>query len=243
MESKISLHVKSPTGVSRMFSPNTYRATYPVFAPSILYGFLCNLAGIEMRLKNPTYDNVSMCDDLPNIGIKVAYKTLPIPYELFQHTLKTVKNTKTLKLNNVHQQSVRQSIRPMKSGYLYGIDMWIELTASNEIIRRIRNALNGIIDPLMNTGGYRYGHLFLGDSTCLVSYIAEKSIPNDDMYWMKWMNADTRKIQAKGFNMPIWVNRMYPNLTRYGQFSIVHGTYDIADQITVGPKENVHENV
>lgn len=238
MPDNIILRVQAPMAVSRPLVTNHQRGTYQVLSPSLIYGLICNIAGIETRIMKEGSVSYTMRDDVPPIDFNIGYTKMPITSTVYEHTLKLMQNSNELaKLGDARINKCRQSIQPKRTSYLYGIDMYIIVHADEHIIRRIHRYMDGILDPMMNTPDMRYGGLFLGSNNCILSSLAVVDTVPEKLYWMVDTTSDTKETHIISSMLPIWIDREFPTKTTYGEFSIMHQN-SIGSTITVGPRRN-----
>ena len=235
-ESNLILHIKAPLGVSRQLSTESHRGTYPVLSHTTLYGLLCNLAGVEMRVYDPNFKNMAIRTDLPKIGIRVGYVSLPMHSRLFEHTLKKMKNgDKKSEIGDVGK-ACRQFIKPKRTDYLTKLDLYVEVSARSELIDRIRRYITGVnVDTILGTDKVRYGLPFIGTNNCTVQSIdIVDTFPDGELYWLNHMTKTTQKTHEFAVSMPVWIDRQHVNNTKVGYFSVMRGV-DLGDMVSIGP--------
>ncbi len=158
------LRVRAPFAAFRTFQAGVYRATSPVMPPSVAYGLVLNLAGIEMREYSPKNVTTLIHPDLPCLRIAVGIIKPPELCSLYQqlHTYRVGSDAQT-KLLASKTHGAKYWIAPTRRELLVdyngviGIESPHELRLAEQVRRGLRGELNAA----------RYGLPFAGDNNFL----------------------------------------------------------------------------
>lgn len=160
------LRVRAPFAAFRGFQAGVYRATSPVMPPSVAFGLVLNLAGIEMRA--PMSGQTTLIrDDIPNLclAIGTVAGTRSEICTLYQqlHSYPVGNSGKELALRT---HGAKYWIVPVRREILVDLDMVIGVQSGDrELFERIKRSLQGELDLP------RYGLPFAGDNNFLFDRI------------------------------------------------------------------------
>lgn len=170
---EVVLRVRAPFAAFRPFQAGSYRATTPVMPPSVAYGLLLNLAGIDAR------DPASFADGEPTrfrsglpeievaVGTLVASESSVVLQQLHQYP---VGNSGKELAPRTH--GAKYWIAPVKREVLVGYDGAIAARGLDEtFVTRLRDAVRGAPHRP------RYGLPFLGDNNFLLDRVEETTSP------------------------------------------------------------------
>jgi CRISPR-associated protein Cas5t len=181
------IHVKAPFAAYRYFQAGNYRVTMPTMPHSAAYGFILNLAGIEMRtainemttlIKEVTKD-YSFGDNefIPTIEIAIGDIETPTKGSVYQqlHDYPPAIN----EVKKERAKGTKPRILPTRREFLIGLNTIIGVrTNLSGFMKIILKGMNGDIDN-------RYGLPFAGDNNYLFDFldIYEKAIYPTTWYY------------------------------------------------------------
>ena len=179
------LHIYAPFAAFRGFQAGTYRATSPVMPPSTAFGFLLNLAGIEMRgsLSDVT---TTIRTDLPRLLIAIGLLSQPERCTLYQqlHSYRVGTDEKTKGLA-MKTKGAKYQIVPVRREILVGYNSIIGVQSEDsDFLRHIKSSLGG--DKVAS----RYGLPFLGDNNLLPDRVDILDVPSPSTQWYARMGPD-----------------------------------------------------
>lgn len=170
---EIVLRVRAPFAAFRPFQAGSYRATTPVMPPSVAYGLLLNLAGIDAR------DPASFADGEPTrfrsglpeievaVGTLVASETSVVLQQLHKYPVGDFGEELAPRTHGA-----KYGIAPVKREVLVGYDGAIAARGLDEtFVTRLRDAVRGAPHRP------RYGLPFLGDNNFLLDRVEETTSP------------------------------------------------------------------
>ncbi len=156
------LRVCAPFAAFRTFQAGVYRATSPVMPPSVAYGLVLNLAGVEMRVYSPKSTTTLIRPDLPCLRIAVGIVKTPELCSLYQqlHTY-PVGNSGAEFQSRTH--GAKYWIAPTRRELLvdYNGIIGIESPRELKLAEQVHRGLRGELDTT------RYGLPFAGDNNFL----------------------------------------------------------------------------
>ncbi len=162
MMERFWLRVRAPFASFRTFQAGVYRATSPVMPPSVAYGLVLNLAGIEMREYSPKSATTLIRPDLPCLRIAVGIIKPPELCSLYQqlHTY-PVGNSGAEFQSRTH--GAKYWIAPTRRELLVDYNGVIGIESPHELslAEQVRRGLRGELDKA------RYGLPFAGDNNFL----------------------------------------------------------------------------
>lgn len=154
------LRVRAPFAAFRTFQAGVYRATSPVMPPSVAYGLVLNLAGIEMREYSPKSATTLIRPNVPRLRIAVGIVKPPELCSLYQqlHTY-PVGNSGAEFQSRTH--GAKYWIAPTRRELLvdYNSIIGVESPRELELAEQVRRGLRGELT--------RYGLPFAGDNNFL----------------------------------------------------------------------------
>lgn len=156
------LRVRAPFAAFRTFQAGVYRATSPVMPPSVAYGLVLNLAGIEMREYSPKSATTLIRTDLPSLRIALGIIRPPELCSLYQqlHTY-PVGNSGADFQARTHGAKywIAPTRRELLVDYdgIIGVESPPDLALHEQVSRGLRGEL----------GRARYGLPFAGDNNFL----------------------------------------------------------------------------
>lgn len=158
------LRIRAPFAAFRGFQAGVYRSTSPVMPPSVAYGLVLNLAGLEMR---GPLDRVTteIRPDVPNLGIAVGLVNPSDTGVIYQqlHSYPVGSSGKEL---SARTYGAKFWITPIRREILVGYDGMIGVRdEGGELLARIAEGLAGRLDQP------RYGLPFAGDNNLLIDRI------------------------------------------------------------------------
>ena len=170
------LRVRAPFAAFRGFQAGTYRGTSPVMPPSTAFGFILNLAGIEMRdsLNQPI---TTIREDLPRLRISIGVISHSERCSLYQqlHSYLVGNSGKELAART---KGAKYWIAPIRREILVGYDGILGVQSDDEtIFERVKQGIYGELDVP------RYGLPFLGDNNFLLDRIDIIGEPPEATRW------------------------------------------------------------
>lgn len=263
----VAIAYAAPFGVFRDFTAGYFRASFRFAPPSVLYGLILNLAGIEMRKDlGPTATLTK--EDLPvfelasaarprderrhSLGAK-ADTHLPGSGVLFQqlHALpvgSTNKHRIPLTKGNKHH------ISPGRRELLWGIRGVVLVRADSEFEERLRAAL--LHTPWeLDGGGERYGVPFLGDNSFMLEELRAIEPDNSQVEWLVGVQQQETNYDlgfgdedgdfvesSTPFRLTLWADRAGMKTTRSAFFHTQNAPLNTppdAAWVTVGPSATI----
>jgi len=217
------LRVRAPFAAFRGFQAGVYRATSPVMPPSVAFGLVLNLAGIEMR--TPMSGQTTLIrDDLPNLCLAIGSVSgdrseICTLYQQL-HSYPVGNSGKEL-ASRTH--GAKYWIVPVRREFLVGLDVVIGIRADKGLFQRIRQGLHGELDEL------RYGFPFAGDNNFLFDKIDIVDEP-PPTYWYVRMQPDARPHRGSC--------RLTVGIDRADNSKTTSFLYAPLEEPTVAPPEN-----
>ncbi|MGB7441139.1 MAG: CRISPR-associated protein Cas5 [Coleofasciculaceae cyanobacterium] len=208
------LHLKAPFGAFRPFQSGSYRSTTPVPSPSVVYGLLLNLAGIEQRtdLSVPV---TKIRKNLPKIAIAIAIpegcqsQTALLSQQLHQYL---VGNSDKELSQKTH--GAKAWIAPVRREVLVNLELVVGFKTEQWLCDRIIAGLNGELEES------RYGLPFAGDNNFLFDSIEPIAQP-PLARWYCLLDHGTRP--NRGIcRLSIWINREDNSKTKTAVFAPSH---------------------
>ena len=194
------LRVRAPFAAFRGFQAGTYRGTSPVMPPSTAFGFILNLAGIEMRdsLNQPI---TTIREDLPRLRISIGVISHSERCSLYQqlHSYLVGNSGKELAART---KGAKYWIAPIRREILVGYDGILGVQSDDEtIFERVKQGIYGELDVP------RYGLPFLGDNNFLLDRIDIIGEPPEATRWYSRMqpNESPRKGSCR---LTVSINRL-----------------------------------
>lgn len=198
-----------PGDLSRV--PVAYRPTTPVPSPSIVYGLLLNLAGIEQRgdLMSPI---TPIRDNLPAMEIAIGIpqgsqpETAIVSQQLHQYLVGNSDKELSKKT-----KGAKPWIAPARREVLVNLHLIIGVKADRELCDRIVAGLNGELDEP------RYGLPFAGDNNFLFDSIEMVESPGL-VRWYCHLQENT-SLSRGTCRLTTWIDRTDNNRTKTELFA------------------------
>lgn len=182
----ISLQVEAPFSAFRSFTAGYFRPTAGFMTYSAAYGFLMNLAGIEMRRDDgESVMTLIRTGDLPPCRIALGTTALPQVHSLFQQLHNYPVGTSG-KDGAERSKGSKYNIVPVRRELLSGLKARILAECSGEVE-------TAIADGLAGKGGKRYGLPFLGDNNFLPDRIELSPPPAGTRWWRRVLPGETNE--------------------------------------------------
>lgn len=166
------LRLQAPFAVFQEFQAGTFLASVPVMPPTVAYGLVLNLAGIEMR---PLTANSleAICTEIPALRIAVGLLSKPMKCTLAQqaHSYRIGLDKRAQALAK-KTKGAKYWITPIKRVVLVDYHGMIGVESEDDLLQeRIRQGLKGaILTP-------RYGLPFVGNTNFLPDKIELVAMP------------------------------------------------------------------
>jgi len=172
------LQVQAPFAAFRGFQAGVYRSTSPVMPPSVAYGLVLNIAGIEMRAASNGATTL-IRSDVPRLRlaiglVKVAERN-SVYQQLHGYRVGTDEKTKTMAALT---KGAKYQIVPVRREMLVDYEGVIGVQTSDEKLRDL--VARGLRGEL---GTQRYGLPFAGDNSYLFDTIELVDEPPAKILW------------------------------------------------------------
>jgi CRISPR-associated protein Cas5t len=263
----IAIAYAAPFGVFRDFTAGYFRASFRFAPPSVLYGLILNLVGMEMRKElGPTATLTK--DDLPVFELASAARPrdprrhslgaksgthLPGSGVLFQqlHALpvgSTNKHRIPLTKGNKHH------ISPGRREVLWGIRGVCLVRADSAFESKLQAALRETPWKLED-GGSRYGVPFLGDNSFMLEELQAIEPDHSEVEWLVQVQQREQSFDmgfgdeeddfgesSTPFRLTLWADRAGMKTTRSAFFQTKPAPLNTPPSnawVTVGPSQLV----
>ena len=216
----IFLYVEAPFAVFRTFAAGTFRPTAPFFTYSAAYGFLLNLAGMEMRHDDrKSAMTLIRSAGLPAMRLALGAvpsgneegPMLPITQTLYQQVHNYPVGS-TGKENAGRAYGSKYNIAPAKREVLYDLKAWIGIDAGLEWENRIGEGLLGKHRTV------RYGLPFLGDNNFLPNRAEVKSASGPAHWYVPLLDKEDGGVMVDVARLTLTIDRKDMAQTKTGLF-------------------------
>lgn len=203
------LRFKAPFASFRPFQSGAYRSTTPVPPPSVVYGLLLNLAGIEQRAELAAPVTLIQ-EELPEIAVAIAQVSQPETALLSQQLHQYLVGASDKELAQ-KTHGAKPWIAPVRREVLVNLDLVLGVRAEQRLCDRIVQGLNGELDEP------RYGLPFAGDNNFLFDLIE----PIDNPPMARWYCSLQNGIHpGRGFcRLTTWIDRADNTKTKTAVFA------------------------
>jgi CRISPR-associated protein Cas5t len=172
------LRIRAPFAAFRGFQAGVYRSTSPVMPPSVAYGLVLNLAGIEMRA---AIDGATTLirPDAPRLRLAIGLVKAPEKNSVYQqlHGYRVGTDAKT-KAMAALTKGAKYQIVPVRREVLVNYEGVIGVQTSDEELQdQVARGLRG------DLGEQRYGLPFAGDNSYLFDIIELVDEPPAQIVW------------------------------------------------------------
>ncbi len=194
------LHIRAPFAAFRGFQAGVYRATAPIIPPSAAFGLVLNLAGIEMRDKQPGPTTL-IRQDLPylRLAIGTVPETKGEVCSLYQqlHSYPVGNSGKELK-HRTH--GAKYWIVPVRREFLVSLDIVLGIqTQEPKILEKVMQGLRGELNES------RYGLPFAGDNNFLFDRVDVLESP-PPVFWYVQMQPDDPPMRGS-YRLTVGIDR------------------------------------
>ena len=196
----ICLYVQAPFAAFRTFTTGSFRPTAGFITPSVAYGLLLNIAGVESRLDDGKSPMTLIKKDLPRAKIALGALSFPRVQSLYQQA----HNYPVGKTGAEHAPAAKGSkynITPVRREFLSDIRAYVCLEDSQELAERIRDGLRGVHNPS------RYGFPFLGDNNFLIDVLHEEVNRQPAHWYEKTAENDVEGPRPRTTRLTITIDR------------------------------------
>ncbi|HXM51610.1 MAG TPA: type I-MYXAN CRISPR-associated protein Cas5/Cmx5/DevS [Pyrinomonadaceae bacterium] len=172
------LHIHAPFAAFRGFQAGVYRSTSPVMPPSVAYGLVLNLAGIEMRAASNGATTM-IRSDVPHLRLAIGLVKVPERNSVYQqlHGYRVGTDAKT-KAMAALTKGAKYQIVPVRREVLVNYEGVIGVQTSDEELQaQVARGLRG------DLGAQRYGLPFAGDNSYLFDTIELVDEPPAKIVW------------------------------------------------------------
>lgn len=188
----MKLFLKAPFAGFKMFCGGDFLPTFPFLPFSTAYGFLLNVAGIEMRQYNGL-EQTTIQEGLVKLRIAMGAREFPHRQQRYQaihrHLLGKDENLE-------RNFCLKTNISPARREFLSNIQIYLQVEGGKEFEQRFLDGLEGKLD--------RYGALFLGESCYLIDSLEIV----DDFEPAHWVVApDSQQNVFKPMRLPVTIDR------------------------------------
>jgi CRISPR-associated protein Cas5t len=194
------LRVRAPFAAFRGFQAGTYRATNPVMPPSTAFGFVLNLAGIEMRdsLNQPI---TTIKEELPRLCISIGVVSNPERCSLYQQLHSYPVGSSGKEFAN-RTKGAKYWIAPIRREILVGYDGIVGVQSEDgNIFERVKQGLRGELEVPC------YGFPFAGDNNFLLDRIDIVEGPPEITKWYTRMEP-TGSPRKGSCRLTVSINRL-----------------------------------
>lgn len=263
----IALAYAAPFGVFRDFTAGYFRASFPFAPPSVLYGLILNLVGVEMRKElGPTVTLTK--EELPLFELASAARAR----DPIRHSLGTKSESKLpgsgvlfqqlhalpVGATNKHRISFtkgnKHHISPGRRELLWGIRGVCLVRGEEAFESRLKAAL-GQTPWQLEDGSARYGVPFLGDNSFMLEELREIELDSSEVDWLVRVeeqeanydmgleeDEDEFVESSTPFRLTLWADRAGMKATRTAFFQTRSGPLDSPPEqawVRVGPGQAV----
>lgn len=171
------LRIQAPFAVFQEFQAGSYLASAPVMPPSVAYGLVLNLAGIEMRSSSPSFSD-EICTDVPalRIAIGLLSKSSVCKLEQQSHSYRVGVDKRARELAQ-KTKGAKYWISTIKREVLVGYHGMIGVESPPLFQERVRQGLRGELSSP------RYGLPFVGNTNFLLDKIELIKTPPAETVW------------------------------------------------------------
>jgi len=214
----LALSIESPFAACRNFTAGWYRPTATFLTPSMIYGLLLNLAGIEGRLCEESTDHPGTVpasltrSGLPAIKLAFGVPLLPReqqpspppdPYPSMQTIYQQLHNYPVGTSGSDRADSAfgsKYNITPVRREFLYNVRAVAIVDGNLELENQVRGTLqHGPTSP-------RYGLPFLGDNSFLPDRIdILDALPL--VHWYERVTERSEGLHPRTARLTIWIDR------------------------------------
>jgi CRISPR-associated protein Cas5t len=230
----LSLYIQAPFAACRTFTAGWYRPTATFLTPSMMYGLLLNLAGVETRLREEEEDHPGTVPasltrrELPTlriaIGVPAAAQKQVSREESSEADLYPRVQTIYQQLHNYPVGASGRSradttfgnkynITPVRRELLSDVRAVAVLDGNQEIEDLVRTTLRQGTRP-------RYGLPFLGDNSFLPDRI-EVLDSHPSVHWYERVAETTESLRPRTTRLTIWIDRAILANTKSALFAPV----------------------
>jgi CRISPR-associated protein Cas5t len=224
----LSLYIEAPFAACRTFTAGWYRPTATFLTPSMMYGLLLNLAGVETRLREEDADHPgSPAASLIRPGLPALKIAIGSPVVRRVQTKTVAEAEQYPRVQTIYQQLHNYPVgdspakkgqpRPSQLGFLRAKGNKYNITpVRREILCDVRavavvdgnTEIEGLIRQALRKGASprRYGLPFLGDNSFLPDRIETlDALP--PVHWYERVTAKEEKLRPRTTRLTIWVDR------------------------------------
>lgn len=179
------LRIRAPFAAFRGFQAGVYRATAPVMPPSAAFGFVLNLAGIEMR-DSTNRQTTWIRDDLPCLRLAVGATpgTESEICTLYQQLHSYPVGNSGKDDLKPRTKGAKFWITPARRELIVGLDMILGVEAELDLIGRVKQGLRGELNQP------RYGLPFAGDNNFLFDQVDVLEAPAPTLWYVQMQPDD-----------------------------------------------------
>ena len=221
----ICLYLEAPFAVTRTFTAGWYRPTATFLSPSMVYGLLMNLCGIETRKRSeesPDYQGSPVTllrDNLPRIDLAIGISENRIdrqgrPLALdresdqpqFPHVTSLFQQLHTYPVGASGKEHAKRTygnkfnITPVRRELLCDLRAIVSIQCGDELEARLVETVTQGIEVA------RYGIPFLGDNSYLIDRITPIHEPVR-AFWYERLSADDYGVRQRATRLPLWIDR------------------------------------
>ena len=208
----VCLYIEAPFAVCRTFTAGWYRPTATFLTPSMVYGLLLNLAGVEMRLREEEEEHPGnvpasvLRSNLPQLSLAIGVPDIdengpmfPSVQTMFQQLHNYPVGTSG-KEHAEHTFGNKYNIAPVRREFLSDIRAAIVFDAPNELSEAIKATIED------GPNSYRYGLPFLGDNSFIPDRLTLLSeIPS--ARWYERISKEDEGIRDRTSRLTTWIDR------------------------------------
>ena len=172
------LRIRAPFAAFRGFQAGVYRSTSPVMPPSVAYGLVLNIAGIEMRAASNGRTTL-IRPDVPRLRLAIGLVKVAERNSVYQqlHGYRVGTDAKT-KAMAALTKGAKYQIVPVRREILVDYEGVIGVqTSDRELCTHVARGLRGEL------GTQRYGLPFAGDNSYLFDTIELVDEPPAKILW------------------------------------------------------------
>jgi len=171
----LCLYLEAPFAAFRTFTAGSFRPTAAFITYSAAYGFLLNIAGIEMRKESPILPMTIIENGLPTFSLALGARSLPSTNSILQQLHNYPVGT-TGKERAFLTKGTKYNIQPVTRSFLSDIKAYVCIKNNPEFESQV---LRGLTAEIKRT----YGLPFLGDNSFLISKIKPVKLL-ESAYWL-----------------------------------------------------------
>ena len=172
------LRIRAPFAAFRGFQAGVYRSTSPVMPPSVAYGLVLNIAGIEMRGAS-NRATTPIRPDVPRLRLAIGLVKVAERNSIYQqlHGYRVGTDDKTKKMAAL-TKGAKYQIVPVRREMLVDYEGVIGVQTSDDKLQdQVARGLRGEL------GTQRYGLPFAGDNSYLFDSIELVDEPPAKILW------------------------------------------------------------